>query len=302
MLLVDRAAAEEVSGLHAASRAGCVAAVAALLTAAGTDVNQKNRCGQTPLWVAAENGHEAVVERLLAAGAAVNHASSNGCTPLGVAAQQGHEAVVAQLLAAGAAVDLAGTVAERGLRKEEGQASGYTLADGRNVDFSGSWGKDKERSEDYATFETALGQPMWVTMSLTGMPMRKVIEHRGLEWTNHSIVGIYLTTKVSTLNNVAEAEKHPFDAKVTASVTSTLREEDGDVAVVSVSTFTGSATAGVHTVTRTLEDGGETMRLHEVLVPPTGSGKRTLTATLYYKRLHDDLGLAGTTAPPCAQS
>ena len=58
----------------------------------------------------------------------------------------------------------------------------------------------------------------------------------------------------------------------------------------------------VHTVTRTLEDGGETMRLHEVLVPPTGSGKRTLTATLYYKRLHDDLGLAGTTAPPCAQS
>jgi len=71
------------------------------LIEAGTDVNKADDDGDTLLYMAAEEGHEAVVKALIEAGADVNKADNDGKTPLYMAAQEGHEAVVKALIAGG---------------------------------------------------------------------------------------------------------------------------------------------------------------------------------------------------------
>ena len=74
------------------------------------DPNQaRTVTGSTPLFKAAQNGHDAVVKLLLAPGVGLkleanpNQAETKyGCTPLYMAAENGHEAVVKLLLAGGA--------------------------------------------------------------------------------------------------------------------------------------------------------------------------------------------------------
>ena len=65
------------------------------------------REGGTPLYLAAQNNHVAVVVALLAAGALVDKEMDNGSTPLILAIQQGHEAVMNVLLEAHADVNKA---------------------------------------------------------------------------------------------------------------------------------------------------------------------------------------------------
>ena len=66
------------------------------------DKNAAQQGGVTPVYIAAQEGHKAIVSALLAAGADKNAAIKDGATPLFVAAQQGHEAAVSALLAADA--------------------------------------------------------------------------------------------------------------------------------------------------------------------------------------------------------
>ena len=73
-----------------------------MLIEAGADANKVADYGVTPLYIAAQEGHEAVARALIEAGADVNKAIYNGVTPLHIAAQRGHHAVVRALLAAGA--------------------------------------------------------------------------------------------------------------------------------------------------------------------------------------------------------
>ena len=78
---------------------------------AGAHVNMplKNR-RSTPLYIAALRGHEGVVEQLLKAEADVNQARAcDETTPLYIAAQKGHEGVVEQLLKAKADVNKTAT-------------------------------------------------------------------------------------------------------------------------------------------------------------------------------------------------
>ena len=71
-----------------------------LLAKDGVDPDSKDSVGRTPLWWAAENGHEAVVKLLLAKdGVDPDSKDSFGRTPLSWAAANGHEAVVKLLLA-----------------------------------------------------------------------------------------------------------------------------------------------------------------------------------------------------------
>jgi ankyrin repeat protein len=91
----------QVTGLHLAAYFGLENVVRALLKD-GVDLDSKDTYyGETPLWWAAVDGHEAVVKLLLAADGRVDpdSKSKSGQTPLSWAAQKGHEAVVKLLLA-----------------------------------------------------------------------------------------------------------------------------------------------------------------------------------------------------------
>lgn len=65
-------------------------------------VNLRNRCGQTPLHLAARGGHISLVESLLLAGADVNVADEESVTPLHLACSMGRLSTVTHLLLAGA--------------------------------------------------------------------------------------------------------------------------------------------------------------------------------------------------------
>jgi ankyrin repeat protein len=66
----------------------------------GADVECKSNNGRTPLWWAAENGHEAAVKLLLEKGADVESKDDDGQTLLSRAAIHGHshEAVLKLLV------------------------------------------------------------------------------------------------------------------------------------------------------------------------------------------------------------
>ena len=70
-------------------------AVVKLLLEKGADVESKDKYGRTPLWRAAAHGHEAVVKLLLEKGADVESKDgSDGRTPLSWATANGHKAVM----------------------------------------------------------------------------------------------------------------------------------------------------------------------------------------------------------------
>ena len=75
------------------------------LIGAGADVNQQNDWDNATLHLAAMEGHDAVVFRLIEAGARVNQQDFFGMTALHWAAQEGHEQVVLRLIEAGADVN-----------------------------------------------------------------------------------------------------------------------------------------------------------------------------------------------------
>jgi len=67
-------------------------------TAREVAVNMARDNGATPLFVAAQNGHETMVRALIEMGADVNKAMDDGVPPLLIAAYNGHEAVVRALI------------------------------------------------------------------------------------------------------------------------------------------------------------------------------------------------------------
>ena len=75
----------------------------------GADIDKAPNIGATPLCIAAQDGHEAVVRVLIEAGADVNKARNDGETPLTISmthifnvAQGGHAGIVRMLKDAGA--------------------------------------------------------------------------------------------------------------------------------------------------------------------------------------------------------
>ncbi|WAO96056.1 NACHT domain-containing protein [Fusarium falciforme] len=106
----DDCPAEGTSVVHVMSRYGVAGVLWAILERAdqaGINIDAKDSHGRTPLWWAAENGHEAVVRLLLKRCAYTDAADKWGRTPLLLAAANGHEAIVRLLVDRGAHTDAA---------------------------------------------------------------------------------------------------------------------------------------------------------------------------------------------------
>ncbi|KAI0121771.1 hypothetical protein BJ170DRAFT_737129 [Xylariales sp. AK1849] len=96
------------SMVHVASRYQLIEPLQAILRKSGQakiGIYAKDHSDQTPLFGAAENGHEAAVRLLLDRGATIDAKDLNGQTPLFGAAEDGYEAVVRLLLDRGAVIN-----------------------------------------------------------------------------------------------------------------------------------------------------------------------------------------------------
>ena len=67
------------------------------LIKAGADVNQANSEGATPLFIAAQKGHEGIVVSLIQAGVDVRKACKDGWTPMEIATDHKRKKVVTLL-------------------------------------------------------------------------------------------------------------------------------------------------------------------------------------------------------------
>lgn len=105
--VTKRYSADGSTALHAAAECG-YSIIAAELIAFGANPNERRWDGTTPLYLAAFNGFDKVVDVLLRGGAEIDQRDpSDNSTALICAAQEGHLEVVKRLLESGAAVDMA---------------------------------------------------------------------------------------------------------------------------------------------------------------------------------------------------
>jgi ankyrin repeat protein len=106
--IYSRSRPRKISGVHVAAYFGLREALIALLKN-GQGLDPEDGDSRTPLWKAAENGHEAVVKLLVEKGAKLNFKDMVGLTPLWAAAENGHEAIVKLLVEKGAEFDFTDT-------------------------------------------------------------------------------------------------------------------------------------------------------------------------------------------------
>jgi ankyrin repeat protein len=86
-----------------------------LFVAAGMDLDERDKGGETPLMRFAMEGNSDVAQRLIAKGADVNAKDNTGATPLMAAAGYGHTTIAQLLIAKGAAVNAQGNEGETAL-------------------------------------------------------------------------------------------------------------------------------------------------------------------------------------------
>jgi hypothetical protein len=92
---VNQAEKDGCTPLFIAAQHGHESLVRCMVKELGADVNQAMHGGCTPLFIAAENGRESLVRCMVKeCGADINQAEENGVTPLFIAAEKGHESLV----------------------------------------------------------------------------------------------------------------------------------------------------------------------------------------------------------------
>ena len=90
--------------MYVAAQNGHGAVISTLIRARG-DVAKCRNDGTSPIYVAAQNGHASIIAQLAAAAGDVNKCDNDGASPIFVAAQKSskdHAACISQLLLSGA--------------------------------------------------------------------------------------------------------------------------------------------------------------------------------------------------------
>jgi ankyrin repeat protein len=77
---------------------GCYDVLKLLDKNINTDVNKCSNDGQSPLYIACQEGHDKIVKILLTHGADINKSRDNGYSPLQIACHSNHIDVVVELL------------------------------------------------------------------------------------------------------------------------------------------------------------------------------------------------------------
>lgn len=124
-----------ITALHQAAAGSSLGAVEALLRA-GARVDARGGVMETPLMLAARQGHTDIITSLLDRGAEVNAANVNGVTPLVAAAEQEHASAIKTLLDRGAQrsvqTEMGETALDLALRLDPASTSAL-WRDGSNV-------------------------------------------------------------------------------------------------------------------------------------------------------------------------
>lgn len=112
--------------LHSASQEGNTDTVE-LLISKGTNINQPDMNGDTPLIVAIKNGKTVIVDLLISKGADINQPNKIGDTPLIIAAQQGNIAIARRLVKNDANIITRGSGNKTAVEKANGLVTTFLL-------------------------------------------------------------------------------------------------------------------------------------------------------------------------------
>ncbi|MBA3954477.1 ankyrin repeat domain-containing protein [Candidatus Dependentiae bacterium] len=124
-----------------------------LLLDYGSNVNVKNRTGQTILHIAIMRGDKGLVQRIISLGTYINMQDRAGCTPLMIAARNGYKDIVELLLSLGA---------HPMLRMNDGKTA-FDLAQPRTERVQGEHLFEKQRQQniveqDFKSIQTIIKQ------------------------------------------------------------------------------------------------------------------------------------------------
>jgi hypothetical protein len=108
------------------------------LTTTFDNVDQKDKNGRTPLFLAAERGHGSVVDILLKKKVDINETDSHGRTSLYIAVQMSHAKIVEQLAESGASLEIADVDGRRPLflayKSVNEEIAEYLVSKGANTE------------------------------------------------------------------------------------------------------------------------------------------------------------------------
>jgi ankyrin repeat protein len=184
------------SPLYIASQNGFAFAVNTFIRK-GADVNEVNNMGKSPLYVASENGHYNIAASILNC-PTLNLTLQTNYTALHIASENGHSSIVKMLLRKGIDINskdrFDGTAIMLAHKNSKADIVSLLLSKGANIDFASP--KDKAIIIEYE-------KQKWEKM----FDNKKIAEFEQLDYKDKSVKNEYNKIKVSGVNQILKDHK-----------------------------------------------------------------------------------------------